>query len=580
MSSKVIVLKFGSSVLNSHVNLSRAVHEIYRWIRQRYRVVAVVSAFAGETDRLFGIVESYGDGNSEAIARVVATGEEVTSALLTLELDRFGIPAQALDPSQIKLVAEGNLKNSELVRVDAASIKDVLTQGRVAVIPGFVARDRFGHVVLLGRGDSDLSAVFLAQQLNARCRLIKDVEGVYLDDPRNNSKAQRFEEVTFGDALSFAGKVVARKAIAYGAKTGVQLEVAGAGENHATILGSSRSTFATAQHSSIPLKVGLLGLGTVGLGVFQEMWKLPRLFEVTGIAVRQPERHLNHAPHNLFTCDPWEVIRNADVVVELMGGSQPASDIVHAALNAGKAVVTANKLLLANDTDLGVQPNIRYSAAVGGAVPALEAVRALADDGRIVSLSGVLNGTCNYILDRIAVGYSREQAIADAQAHGFTEQDPRSDLSGLDTLCKLRLLARMAFPKVDTYSVISTGIDSIDPQWVQTAARDGSRVRLVGSAHLTSRRVHIEVKPKLIDPTHPFSRIKNEENCFLIETGEPSLRHVWTGRGAGRWPATAAVMADLFDLRRDWQRKELSVGRLPVLDQRGVSRGEVTNEIR
>ena len=86
---------------------------------------------------------------------------------------------------------------------------------------------------------------------------------------------------------------------------------------------------------------------------------------------------------------------------------------------------------------------LRYSAAVGGAVPALEAVQALADDGRIVSLSGVLNGTCNYILDRIAAGCSWEQAVAEAQANGFAEQDPRADLSGSDTVCKLRLLARL-----------------------------------------------------------------------------------------------------------------------------------------
>ncbi|MGC2108647.1 MAG: hypothetical protein WA655_03975, partial [Candidatus Korobacteraceae bacterium] len=106
MSRKVIVLKFGSSVLQSRADLPHAVHEIYRWVRKQYRVVAVVSAFAGETDRLLGTVEEYGGGNSEAIARIVATGEEVATAFLALELDRFGIPAQVLDPGQIQLIAE------------------------------------------------------------------------------------------------------------------------------------------------------------------------------------------------------------------------------------------------------------------------------------------------------------------------------------------------------------------------------------------------------------------------------------------------------------------------------------------
>ncbi len=103
MPGKVVVLKFGSSVLQSRADLPHAVHEIYRWIRRQYRVVAVVSAFAGETDRLLGTVEDYHDANPEAIARVVATGEEIATAFLTLELDRFGIPAQVLDPGQIQL---------------------------------------------------------------------------------------------------------------------------------------------------------------------------------------------------------------------------------------------------------------------------------------------------------------------------------------------------------------------------------------------------------------------------------------------------------------------------------------------
>jgi homoserine dehydrogenase len=225
--------------------------------------------------------------------------------------------------------------------------------------------------------------------------------------------------------------------------------------------------------------------------------------------------------------------------------------LVKAALASGKPVVTANKLLLASDPRLEAHRELRYSAAVGGAVPALEAVRALADDGSIVSLSGVLNGTCNYILDRLAAGCSWEQAIAEAQDRGFAEADPSADLSGSDTVCKLRLLARRAFPETSAHYVSSTGIDSVDLDWVQGAARQGSRARLVGTASLTDGRVHLEVKPRLVDAAHPFAQIRNEENCLLIDTGHSDLQHVWTGRGAGRWPTTAAVMADLFDLSRE-----------------------------
>ncbi len=551
MPRKVIVIKFGSSVLQSRADLPHAVHEIYRWIRLQYRVVAVVSAFAGETDRLLATVADYRDANPEAIARVVATGEEIATAFLALELDRFGVPAHVLDPSQIQLIAETNSNDTEPVSADVSAIASVLDQGRVAVIPGFVARDRLGRVALFGRGGSDLSALFLAKQLNARCRLIKDVDGIYDSDPATCSGAQRFAEINFADALAVAGKVVQPKAIGFGRKTGVAFEVAALRENYATVVGPQRSKISPRTQSQLPLRVGLLGLGTVGLGVFQELWKHPDLFEVTGIAVRRPELHVEHAPPNLLTRNCRDVIDDVDVVVELIGGSDPAGDLVHAALAAGQPVITANKLLLAGDPELQSQRELRYSAAVGGAVPALEAVQALAhsEDGGIVKLSGVLNGTCNYILDRLAAGSSWEQAVAEARAHGFAEQDPSADLSGSDTVCELRLLARRAFPEVDTHYVTVTGIDGIDAGWVQSAARDGGRARLVGTASLNRGSVHVEVKPTLVDASHPFARIKNEENCLLIHSGE--REHIWTGRGAGRWPTTAAVMADLFDVSRE-----------------------------
>jgi homoserine dehydrogenase len=568
MSRKVIVLKFGSSVLQSRADLPAAVHEIYRWIRRQYRVVAVVSAFAGETDRLLETVADYRDTNTEAIARVVATGEEVATAFLALELDRFGVPAQVLDPSQIQLLADvssgeagspaspgfglAGVLDTEPVSADVTAIQKVLNHGRVAVIPGFVARDRAGRVALFGRGGSDLSALFLARQLNARCRLIKDVDGIYNSDPATSPAARRFEEISFSDALAIAGKVVQQKAIAFGRKTAVPFEVSALGEDCATLVGSHHSTLATRTRTCAPLKIGLLGLGTVGLGVFQELWKRPDLFEVTGIAVRHPELHSDHAPCNLITRNCWEAIHGVDVVVELIGGNNPASDLVYAALAAGKPVVTANKLLIANDRRLGTHHALRYSAAVGGAVPALEAVQALVhSDAGIISLSGVLNGTCNYILDRIAAGCPWDQALAEAQAHGFAEQDPSADLSGSDTVCKLRLLARRAFPQADAHYITATGIDSIDADWVQSVARDGGRARLVGTAQLADGRVHLDVKPALVDASHPFAQIRNEENCLMIHTEQSGAQQIWTGRGAGRWPTTAAVMADLFDLSRE-----------------------------
>ncbi len=426
----------------------------------------------------------------------------------------------------------------------------------MVVVPGFIARDRRGHVALFGRGGSDLSALYLAGQLHARGRLIKDVDGIYDSDPARNSYARRYRTITCDQALAIAGKVVQRKAIRYAQTTATTFEVAALGSTHATVVGTPQSVLAGVEVPRRSLRVGLLGLGTVGGGVFRELQNHPQLFEVCGVAVRTPERHAAHASPELLTRDCRQAIEDVDVVVELIGGTSPAGELVAEALAAGKPVVTANKLLLAENPHLGRHRGLRYSAAVGGAVPALEAVRAVVQAQRVLSLAGVLNGTCNYILDRIAAGDSFEQALAKAQANGFAEADPRADLSGGDTACKLRLLAGLAFPGVHDTVADITGIENIDTEWVRAVAAEGGRVRLVATATVDGDRVHLRVKPEAVAAGHPFARIRNEKNCLLIQScdraGSEVTEHAWTGRGAGRWPTTAAVMADLFDLAREW----------------------------
>lgn len=556
MRRKIIVLKFGSSVLRTPADLPQAVHEIYRWIREQYQVVAVVSAFNGETDRLLNSIAHYGNGQPDSAARIVATGEEVATASLTLELDRFGIPSQVLDASQIELLADACGSDCEPISVNAEHIHSVLNSGKVAVIPGFVARDRHGRVALLGRGGSDLSALFLAKSLSARCRLIKDVDGIYNSDPAISLAARRFDELTFAQALSLGAKIVQAKAIGFAEREKIEFEVAKAGALEHTRVGRPRSALSSARTEQRPLKIGLLGLGTVGLGVFKQLWKQTEWFDVTGIAVRQLDRHTDDAPEHLLTSDCWDVIDDSDILVELIGGVDPAFDLVQAALSAGKAVVTANKLLLAQNRTLIENPKLRYSAAVGGAVPALEAVNSLSERS-IAAISGVLNGTCNFILDRIATGSEFGEAVAEAQACGFAERDPQADVSGSDTVCKLHLLVDRAFPHTRSVSVSAVGIEDIDTEWVRSTAESGGRVRLVGTALKHRDTVELKVQPLDVCAGHPFAQIRNEENCLLISTDYPSnagsFRHVWTGRGAGRWPTTAAVMADLFDLAREYQ---------------------------
>ncbi|HKT23750.1 MAG TPA: hypothetical protein VJR04_04065, partial [Terriglobales bacterium] len=181
---RLIVLKFGSSVLRSEADLPRAVHEIYRWLRDGYSVVAVVSAFGKTTDQLLASAREYSDQPPEgALALLLSTGEKRAAALLALALDRAGVPASAFDPSRLGLRTSGRVLNAEPVRLNVGAIRKALDNSRVAVVPGFIGQMQDGRTSLLGRGGSDLSALFLAVHLRGGCRLLKDVDGVYDHDP-------------------------------------------------------------------------------------------------------------------------------------------------------------------------------------------------------------------------------------------------------------------------------------------------------------------------------------------------------------------------------------------------------------
>src|ERR1051325_10543263 len=181
--TEIVVLKFGSSVLRSEKDLPRAVHEIYRAWRGGAQVLAVVSAFRNATDELLKRAEPVSERpDASALAALLATGEATASAMLCIALGKAGIPAKILDPAQAGLRTEGGTLDGELIAVDVVRLKRELRQA-VVVMPGFVGRCENGYTTLLGRGGSDFTAVFLATELDARCVLVKDVDGLYASDP-------------------------------------------------------------------------------------------------------------------------------------------------------------------------------------------------------------------------------------------------------------------------------------------------------------------------------------------------------------------------------------------------------------
>jgi homoserine dehydrogenase len=242
----ITVLKFGSSVLCSESDLPNAVSEISRWVRGGHRVIAVVSAIGNTTDTLLSRAKSFGkDISDHSVAALLATGEATSAALLSLALDRDGISCAVLDETRLGLRTRGQVLNSEPVEINVAEIHRVFEHVNVIVAPGFVGRQADGSLSLLGRGGSDLTAVFIAQQLKAeRCRLVKDVDGIFEYDPATSAVApRRFKSLTWTEANQVGGGIVQPKAVDYAAHHEYSVEVAALNSDLPTLICAESASF-------------------------------------------------------------------------------------------------------------------------------------------------------------------------------------------------------------------------------------------------------------------------------------------------------------------------------------------------
>jgi homoserine dehydrogenase len=559
----IVVLKFGSSVLRTRTDLLSAVHEIYRWYRCGHRVIAVVSAIGDTTNLLLtGAQDLAPAPEGHALAELLATGERASAALLAIALDRVGVRARVVDPRDIGLVAQGSVLDSEPVGVDREELKRLLTEYPVLVVPGFFGFDEEQRLSLLGRGGSDLTAVFLASAASAtRCRLIKDVDGVYESDPAASRPCppRRFVSLTFWEALALAAPLIQGKAVRYLERRQRTAEVACLASPYESQVGARTSELVQASATS-PTRVLLLGLGTVGGGVTRRLLSMHGQFRIAGAFVKSSTRaHGEEIAKTLVQTDEAALQQvECDVVVDALPGLEPSLSLLRAFLAGGIHVVSANKVVMADEglalaalaAHHGAQ--LRYSAAVGGSAPMIETVRRLASTGGIASLTAILSGTCNFVLDECGRGVALEEAVREAQARGFAESDASEDLSGRDAARKLCILARHAFGRgVDTLRVQAIQEDRMKE--LLSDLRGGQQLRLVGTAlKLNSGRVEARVRLTSIGEDHPLSNIGGEWNALAITlaTGETT---VVTGRGAGRWPTTEAIIADLLDLRRECQ---------------------------
>lgn len=553
--SRLCVLKFGSSVLEREEDYPQVALEVYRHVRDGEKVVAVVSALAGQTDALLDQAERVGgDGASAALtARVARVGELHSAALLALALGKVGVRATTLDPHEMGLVAEGTALDSDLTGLDSAAVWAKVDAHDVVVVPGFIADHADHGVVTLGRGGTDLTAVFFAARLGAhRVRLIKDVDGVYAEDPAHNPEAERFSQLSYAEAEAASNGLIQDKAIHAAEAEDVLIEVAALGSAEATTIARLPAVKARPPRPEL-LRVALLGCGAVGAGVLTYLNSRPDLFHVNPVLVRNPAGHTESA---LFTDSVEEALAgHPDIVVELLGSADRPADLMRSALLGGAQVVTANKAAVAKHWE-SLQAcavrgggTLRYSAAVGGGAPILEALRRL--EGSVAAVEGVMNGTCNYLLGRLAEGWSLDDAVARAQALGFAEADPAADVDGHDAADKLSILVRETFGvALLPERIAKHSLRDLVPEAAREAAERGEILKQVASCRLLADgSLEAEVRLVPLPARHLLASAVDEENRFLV-TDSSGMVHSIFGKGAGRWPSATAVFADVMDAQR------------------------------
>src|SRR6266542_534935 len=315
--------------------------------------------------------------------------------------------------------------------------------------------------------------------------------------------------------------------------------------------------------------VGLLGCGQVGAAVARMLHEHAEdiarrsgvRIEVARVAVRDLSTPREvPVEFERFTTDPWTVVQDptCNVIVEVMGGIEPARSLILDAFRGGKPVVTANKELLANHghelfdaAELG-GADLLYEASVGGGIPLIRPLRESLAGDRILRFMGIVNGTTNYILTRMAEeGMSLEAALTEAQALGYAEADPTADVEGHDAAAKAAILATIAFDlPVASSDVYREGISRLTPDDVAYARGLGYSIKLLAIAEADGDTVSVRVHPAMIPADHPLASVRESFNAVFIE-GERLGPLMLYGRGAGGDPTATSVVGDLIELARN-----------------------------
>ena len=310
------------------------------------------------------------------------------------------------------------------------------------------------------------------------------------------------------------------------------------------------------------IKIGLIGLGTVGSGVFKTLSDFENI-EVVKIAVKNKnkQRNIPNLDESIVTDNAYEVVNNPeiDIVVELIGGTSPAFDLIKTAIQNGKHIVTANKELLAKHGEelfnFAEQHNkvVLYEAAIAGGIPIIMPIKTILAGNKINKIEAILNGTTNYILTKMDVQHaSYGDVLKEAQELGYAETDPTGDVEGFDAAYKITTLATLAFKKrVKIENVYKEGITKVRAEDMKAANDLGYKIKLIASAKLDEQgRADVRVHPMLISKKSTLAHIDYVTNAVSL-TGHPLGSITLSGPGAGEFPTASSVVGDILAIVKE-----------------------------
>lgn len=315
------------------------------------------------------------------------------------------------------------------------------------------------------------------------------------------------------------------------------------------------------------IKIGLIGLGTVGSGVFKTLQNFKNI-EIVKIAVRNKnkKRNIENLDESIITDNPYEVVNDPEIqiVAELVGGIEPAFDLIKTAIKNGKHIVTANKELLAKHGEelfnFAEEHNkvVLYEAAIAGGIPLIMPIKTILAGNKINKIKAILNGTTNYILTKMDVqGASYAEVLKESQELGYAEADPTGDVEGFDAAYKITTLAAIAFGKrIKIDKVYREGITKISPDDMKAANEMGYKIKLIASAELNNDgRADVRVHPMLVPKSKTLAHIDYVTNAVSL-TGHPVGDVTLSGPGAGEFPTASSVVGDILAISSELGRTD------------------------